>query len=196
VPGALAVLIDDVLRLVVLGTLIVALAVALTHWAVRAGRLQPFAAWPRFVRKWSDPLLDPLERQLVRAGRNPQEAPLWLVGIVVGGGILLLTLTRWLVRFLYSVAALRHAGPIGILAFFIDLAFKVLMLALMVRVVGSWLGLGRYSRVVRWAYRLTDWMVEPIRRRVPPVGPFDLSPFIAFIALLFLQAVLLAVLNR
>jgi YggT family protein len=195
VPGALAVLIDDLLRLVVLGALIAALAVALTHGAVRARRLQPFAAWPRFVRKWSDPLLDPIERQLVRAGRNPQEAPLWLVGIVVLGGILLLTLTRWLVRFLYSVAALRYAGLLGVLAFLIDLAFNILILAILVRVVGSWLGAARYTRAVRWAYRLTDWIVEPIRRRIPPVGPLDLSPLVAFVALLFLQAVLLAVLR-
>ena len=45
-----------------------ALLVALTHWAVRAKHLGAFGAWPRFVRGWSDPLLKPLERRIVRSG--------------------------------------------------------------------------------------------------------------------------------
>jgi YggT family protein len=41
-------------------------------------------------------------------------------------------------------------------------------------------------------YALTDWLIEPIRRIVPPVGMFDLSPLVALIVLWGLKFILLA----
>ena len=34
----------------------------------------------------------------MRAGGSPQDAPLWLLGIVIVGGLLLLSLTGWLIN--------------------------------------------------------------------------------------------------
>ncbi|MCL4866027.1 MAG: YggT family protein, partial [Gemmatimonadales bacterium] len=36
----------------------------------------------------------------------------------------------------------------------------------------------------------TEWLVAPIRRRMPPMGPFDLSPIVAYFALILLRALL------
>lgn len=184
-------LLDSILRLVVLAAAVAAGLVALTHWAVRRGRLPAFGALPNTVRRLSDPVLRPVERAVVRWGRNPQEAPLWLLGLVVVAGILVLTLFGWLTRFVLTLEALRDAGAGGWLRFAADLAFNVLLLSLLVRVVGSWLGAGRYNRLMRPFYLVTDWLVEPIRRRLPPFGPFDLSPMVAYIALLILRALVL-----
>jgi len=52
----------------------------------------------------------------------------------------------------------------------VDLAYRILFAALIVRVIAAWFGMFRYSRWIRPAYILTDWMVEPIRRVVPPLG--------------------------
>jgi uncharacterized protein YggT (Ycf19 family) len=41
-------------------------------------------------------------------------------------------------------------------------------------------------------YWLTDWIVEPLRRIVPQVGRFDLTPIIAWLALIVLQGILLS----
>src|SRR5260370_23579631 len=38
---------------------------------------------------------------------------------------------------------------------------------------------------------LTDWLVEPIRRVVPPIGMFDLSPILALVVLWFLRWLLM-----
>jgi YggT family protein len=48
---------------------------------------------------------------------------------------------------------------------------------------------------MRPVYALTDWLVEPIRRVVPPLGMFDLSPFVALIVLWGLRYILLAALG-
>src|SRR6266702_691700 len=88
-------ILDLMARVLVVCALAYASAVGLTHWAVRSQRINPFGAWPRLVRRASDPVLKPLERRIVRAGGSPQDASLWLVGIVILGGLLLLTLLHW-----------------------------------------------------------------------------------------------------
>lgn len=167
--------------------------VGLTHWAVRLGHLEPFAAWPRTVRRVSDPLLQPLERWLLRHGRNPQEATLWLFGLAVLGGLSLVGLWRWFLTFGLALVAAGKGGPRAIAALTIDLVYFVLVSCLIVRVMSSWIGPGRFTTVVRWAHRLTDWLIGPIRQRLPTMGVFDLSPLFAWLVLALLHTLLQSV---
>lgn len=186
---------DAALRIVVVSLFLASVIIALTHWAVRQGHLGAFSAWPRFVRRVSDPIVQPLERRLVRGGRNPQDAPVWLAGIILVGGLVLLWLARGLAG---AVVNLRHAaggGPGALLFLAIRLAAGVLKLALIVRVIGSWFGRGEYSRWLRPAYQLTDWLIRPLRRVVPPVGMFDLTPLVAYIVVLLAEGLLLSLLR-
>jgi YggT family protein len=75
------------------------------------------------------------------------------------------------------------------------LAYRILVFALFARMIASWFGMFRYSRWMRPAYILTDWIVEPIRRVVPPLGAFDVSPLVAWLALWVLQNILLSTLS-
>src|SRR3954468_24992457 len=102
-------ILDLIARVLVVCALVYASAVGLTHWAVRSRRITPFGAWPRFMRRASDPVLLPLERRIVRSGGSPQDAALWLVGIVIVGGLLLLSLAQWLVGFVLTLGGL--SGP-------------------------------------------------------------------------------------
>jgi len=174
---------EYVTRTVVVVALGYAAIVALTHWAVRKKRLNPFGAWPRLVRRLGDPVLTPLERRVVRAGGSPQDAPLWLLGIVVVGGLLLISLTRWVIDLAYSLAALSHAGPRTWLIQVVSGVFWGLRLALIVRVIASWLGASPYAKWMRPVVALTDWILEPLRRVLPPFGPLDLSPLAAWLLL-------------
>lgn len=190
-----ALLIDQILRGVVLAAFLAAGMVALTHWLVRQGKVAPFGQWATGVRKLSDPVLRPLERLIVRQGRNPQEGPFWLLALVVLGGIALITLGRWLMGVLLTMAAAGQQGPRAWLLFVVELAFNLLLLALVVRVIGSWFGVGRYTKWMRPFYRATDWLVEPIRRRLPPLGMIDFSPLVAYLAILVLRAIVVGALN-
>ena len=69
------------------------------------------------------------------------------------------------------------------------------MTAILIRVLGSWLGVGRYNRWMRPFYSVTDWLVEPIRRRLPPFGALDLSPVAAYLLLLLLRGAILSALG-
>src|SRR5688500_20151205 len=102
---------DTLARGIVVAALLYASIVALTHWAVRRRKIGPFGPWPRFVRRLSDPVLLPLERRVIRFGGSPQDAPLWLLGIVILGGLLLLSLVNWLLGMAGAVTPLATPRP-------------------------------------------------------------------------------------
>lgn len=170
-------------RVLVAGAFVLSGIVAATHWAVRNQRLNAFSAWARFVRGWSDPIIKPVERRVVRAGANPQDAPFWLVGVVILGGLALIALVRWLIGFVATILYSVESGGTSLLPMFVSYAFGLLMMAILVRVIGSWFGVGQYNRLMRFAYTLTDWLIEPLRRIVPTVGPFDVTPIVAYLLL-------------
>jgi YggT family protein len=179
-------------RVVVIIALAYASAVALTHWAVRSRRITPFGAWPRFMRRASDPVLLPLERRIVRSGGSPQDAPLWLVGIVIVGGLLLLSLVQWLAGFAVSLAILAQSGPRAWGRFLVSGLFTVVMVALFVRVISSWFGISPYRSWMRPVMLLTDWIINPIRRILPPFGMIDFSPVVAWLVLSLVRGFLLS----
>jgi YggT family protein len=60
------------------------------------------------------------------------------------------------------------------------------IIAIIVRLVLSWFPLSPGSvmeRVNYWLRRITDPVLEPLRRVLPPLGPIDISPMIAIIGL-------------
>lgn len=193
-PYVIASALDTVVRYVVVAALAYAAIVALTHWAVRRRTIGPFGAWPRFVRRISDPILLPLERRVIRLGGSPQDAPLWLLGGVIVVGLILVSLVRWLVGMAFGMATLAGAGPRAWLQVAIGALFSLLMAAILVRVIASWFGISPYSRWMRPVMVLTDWLIDPIRRLMPPVGMIDLSPMVAWLLLWIARGVVLRML--
>ena len=186
-----ALLLLDVVRWVIVVALAYVAIVALTHWAVRARRLSPFGAWPRTVRRLSDPVLRPVEQRVIRAGGSPQSAPYWLLAIVVLGGLLLISLVRWSIGFTYSLGSLASA-PLRIqMLTLLSWIFTILRFALIVRVIASWFAVSAYTKWMRPVVVLTDWILEPLRRVLPPFGPLDLSPLVAYFILWIAERVII-----
>ena len=184
-----------VLRYTVFGLAVLAAVVALGSWLVRTRRVSPFSILGRTLRSVTDPIVRPVERRLVRMGGNPTHAGGWLVVITAVAGIVLLSLAGWLVATFQTARAAASGGPRGTFILIIDLAYRILFAALIVRVIAAWFGMFRYSRWVRPAYILTDWIVGPISRVVPPLGAVDLSPLVAMFALSILRQILLSTLR-
>jgi YggT family protein len=174
---------DIVVRSLVLFALVYSGIVALTHWAVRSRRIDPFGVWPRLVRRLSDPVLLPVERRVIRAGGSPQNAPIWLLGLVIAGGLLLISLTQWLIGTATTFVLLAQGGPRIWIRVLLNGVFTLLMAAIFIRVIGSWLGIGPYRRWMRPFYLMTDWLIGPIRKILPPMGMFDFSPMVAWLVL-------------
>jgi YggT family protein len=181
------------IRYLVFAAFAASVLVALASWLARTRRISPFGALGRTLRTVSEPLIRPVETRLVRAGGNPVHAGWWLVVAVAAAGVVLITLWNWVVDTAFSVAAAYAAGPRATIALAVDVVYRIIYVALWVRVLAGWFGYFRYSRWVRPAYALTDWLVEPIRRVLPPAGGFDWSPLAALLALWVLKRVLLTI---
>src|SRR6267154_2555992 len=125
---------------------------AFASWLVRTRRVSPFGVLGRTLRTASEPLIRPVETRLVRAGGNPVHAGWWLVVAVAAAGVLLITLWNWRVETAFGVAAAYTAGPRGVIALVVDFVYRILVVAIWVRVLGAWFGQFRYSRWVRPAY--------------------------------------------
>ena len=86
-------------------------------------------------------------------------------------------------------------GGVGLAALIVESAFEVLKLALIVRVIVSWIGM-RYSWWARLAYTLTDWLVKPIARVLPPFGMMDFSPLAAYLVIYVVEIVVMSSIFR
>lgn len=128
-------------------------------------------------------MLRPVETRLLRAGGNPQQAPWWLMGATVLGGLALLAVVRWLLGLILAIWVGAQGGPGTLLPLGVAMAFNVLQIALLLRVVASWFGLSPYGRTMHVAHALTNWLLEPIQRLLPTMGPFDFSPLVAYLLL-------------
>ena len=72
----------------------------------------------------------------------------------------------------------------------IRVVFEVLYVLLIARVVISWIpGVDASHPAVRFIYRATAPILDPIRRIMPPIGGLDFSPWIAILLLSLVQRV-------
>jgi YggT family protein len=181
----------QVVRMALLSIAVVFGVICILDWAVRTRKISPFNAIARFCRATVDPLIAPIERKVVRAGGTPASAPLWALASVVIGGILLLSLLDFI---LYQVAKSMIAsqnGAAGIYQLLVSWTFTILKIALIVRVVSSWLPISPYSRWVLWSYKLSEPILAPMRRIVPNLGGLDITPLLAYFLLSLTEKLLL-----
>jgi YggT family protein len=156
--------------------------VALIDWAIRTRRINPFNPVARFFRKWVDPLLKPMETMIVRRGGQPQQAPFYAFMTIIVGGIALLYLLRFFGA-LVMQARVGMSSPGQFALLLIGWTLRFLTLALIVRVISSWLPVSPYSKWIRWSYVSTEWFMAPLRRIVPPFGQIDFTPIVAYLLL-------------
>ena len=77
-----------------------------------------------------------------------------------------------------------------VLLSFIDLLYTALFLAIFGRIILTWLRFDPYHPVSRFLVDVTEPILGPIRRALPPTGMFDLSPMFALLALYLIRIVL------
>jgi len=78
---------------------------------------------------------------------------------------------------------------IAALAGIVDLVLTVLYWLIIIRALISWVNPDPYNPIVQFLYGVTEPILEPIRRRLP-VMAIDISPIVAFLAIMFLKSFL------
>ena len=180
-----------VVRYVVFALVALAALAALAAMMVQRRVLNPFGRIARALRDLTDPLMKPIERRVLRAGGNPQSAPWWLMGGALALGIVVVAAADWAAGEVEIIANAASGGARSIAWLLADWAFTLLMFALIVRVLGSWFGIGPYNKWMRPFHLLTEWFLAPLRRLLPQVGMIDFSPIVAWFLLSLLKRAIL-----
>jgi YggT family protein len=182
-----------ILRPVLFGVAVALSGVATVDWLVRTQRINPFGRIARLFRTAVEPLMLPIEKRVVRAGGLPSHAPWWGVVVFVVAGVIVLAGLGFLRDQLGVAIGSLNSGPRGVYRLLVTWGIAVLQLAIVVRVVGSWIHFRPGAWYSRWSFRLSEPILRPIRNALPLFGTVDLSPIVGWFALLLVEALLLKV---
>lgn len=167
-------------------------AFCILDWLVRTRRVNLFGSLARFSRSRIDPVLEPIERRVLSAGGNPASAPLWALAAVVVGGILLVSVLDFLRSEILGLAFALQSGTSGMLKLLVSWTFDFVRIAILVRVVSSWLPVSPYSPWIRWSYAVSEPLLKPLRQLIPAIGgAIDITPIIVYFLLGYLQSAVL-----
>jgi YggT family protein len=178
---------------VVLGVIALMIVRLLLNYA----DLNPFSRPVIFMRRLSDPIVNPVRRSLIQFGFGPNITPLVVILISILLGWFLLQLAESILLTIAGViASARSAKVIAIVGFLLYGFLSVYMLLITIRIVFSWGSVSYSNRVMRFLINATDPVLVPMRRIVPTLGVFDISPMIVLLILYMLRTAVGAVLLR
>lgn len=150
----------------------------LLQW-VKADFYNPFC---QFLVKVTNPVLVPLRRVIPSIGRLDTASVVLM--------LVLEFMEIWLISRIGSTA-------IGIQQIVAFSAIKLMMTLLMTyffliiaSVILSWIGQRTHHPIVPLIYQLTEPVLRPLRKFIPPIAGLDLSPLFALIAIRFLIVLL------
>jgi YggT family protein len=158
--------------------------------------LNPFGWLALTVRKWSDPVVNPVRSKLVGFGFNPKFAPLVTILIAV--------LLRWLTLKLIGnvlgtigliILSVTSGSPVTLIGSILFGLLALMSLFIMARIIFSW-GASFSNPVMRFLFIVTEPLLGPFRRLIPTVGMFDISPMILLLLLQLLQEAIRGTLIR
>jgi YggT family protein len=170
--------------------IVVIVALMLLRLIVNLANPNPFGWTSQTIRRLTDPLIGPIRRALVRAGVDPKYSPLIaiLATILLGWFALQIvsavtTTLDGIIRSLISHAMRPFMGYLlnGLLSLYILLIF--------LRVICSWVNVSYSHRWMRLLVSATEPLLAPLRRAIPLVGGFDVSPIVALLIVQVLQRV-------
>ena len=70
---------------------------------------------------------------------------------------------------------------------FLALLLQILLMAIFVRVLLTWLPIDQSNPIVRVLFDVTEPVLAPFRRVIPRIGMFDLSPIAAMLVIQFIS---------
>jgi YggT family protein len=147
---------------------------------VRADFYNPIS---QFVVKVTSPLLNPF-RKIVPGFGGIDWASLVLAIILMITKIFILTALQYGI----DPNPLNYliAGLLQLLSLSINIIFFIVLLS----VIASWLAPGGYNPAISLLSSITEPLLSPIRRAIPPIAGMDLSPMVLLLGLQFISILL------
>jgi len=184
----------------VMALAIAAIALIILRSIYNYADVNPFRRSAISLKRATDPMILPIRRVLVAFRLEPKVAPFIAVLLVILIGYFVVqvasSVLNTIAGVLYAVSSGVPGFPIAIVGYLVFGLLGLYTLAIFVRIFLSYGGLGYGNRWMRFLIRITEPLMGPLRRTLPPVGMFDISPIIAFLILWVLQAIVAATLLK
>lgn len=159
--------------------------------------LNPFGWISRTIHRLTDGLIIPVRGGLRNFGMDPKFAPLVVILLVILLGYFFQQLVRAIAETIVGVLVSVHDGAmISVLGYILYGAISIYILLIVIRIVFSWGRVSYRNRIMRFLFDVTEPLLGPLRRIIPPLGWIDISPIVAFIILWLFQAAIAGTLIR
>jgi YggT family protein len=146
------------------------------------------------LKKHTDRFVYPVAQLLARMKLDTRLAPLLaILGFIVAGYFILQLFGNLFFTIDGVAASIVKRSITRIVGFLLYGFLGIYSLLIVMRIVLSWVTSGT-NRLTRLLMKLTDPILEPFRRIIPPIGMFDISPIVVLILLNFLQVAVAGVL--
>lgn len=163
------------------GMYILAIMLRLILQMVRADFYNPVS---RFIIKITNPPLKPLRRFI------PGFAGIDMASVVV---MMVLQMLEF-----FIITLMRHFPAPDILGLtlyafieLISLGFYVFLFSIFIMALLSWINPGQYNPINNLLHQITEPVLRPARKLLPPMSGMDLSPMIAMVGLWLIKLLLL-----
>jgi uncharacterized protein YggT (Ycf19 family) len=153
----------------------------------------PFT-WPvRTARRLTDPVIAPVRWMLISFRIEPRVAPFVAVVLIIVVGYLAFMLAdnvlNTVAGIVYALSRQSVGTPPAIIGYLLFGFLGLYTLMIFLRILFSYLTTGYGNRWIRFLFRSTELVLAPLRRMIPNVGMFDVSPIVAFVIVYLLQFV-------
>jgi YggT family protein len=192
--GFLTLSVYPVVWLVLWSAFLIFMLLMVVRMVVSYADPNPFGAAGRMgfrIRRWTERFVYPAARLLANFRVDTRFAP--LVSIFVG---LVLTYfaSNVIGNALFVIDGLSQSiatgNPSAFVGFVLYALLSILVLFILIRFISSWFVFTR-NTFLGFVQRVTDPILLPVRRLIPPVGMFDLSAMIVLILIMPLQTMVL-----
>jgi YggT family protein len=179
--------------LVILGTILLVILRLIANQV----DLNPFGSVSITLRRLTDPLVAPVRRALMGFGVDPKYAPLVTILIAILLGWFVLQLVANVANTMAGVLLSSQRAAIGpLIGYVLYGSLALYSLLIFVRIIFSWVMVSHSNRVMRFLVNTTEPLMGPLRRIVPPMGRFDISPIVAFVIIWVFQMAVAGTLLR
>lgn len=159
--------------------------------------LNPFGWASITLRRLTDGFVVPVRGALRQVGVDPKFAPLVVILISILLGFFLVQLVTTLAMTVEGVITSAASGAIvSVLGFILYGLVSFYILLIFMRIVFAWGMVSYGNRLMRFLVDTTEPLLGPLRRIIPPLGRFDISPIVAFFILWLFQAAIAGTLLR
>ena len=172
----------------VIAVIVTVVLLVLLRLIANKADLNPFSRTSLSIRRLTDPLIAPVRRALMGFGVDPKYAPLVAILITILLGWFSLQLVASIANTIAGVMlSLSNHAVVPIIGYLLYGLLSFYSLLIFIRIVFSWVTVSYSNRLMRFLVNATEPMLGPLRRIVPLIGAFDISPIVAFIILWLFQ---------